>query len=133
LVGGIPSNLFRNGTRKNRNERSWFSTTQNVGQKIKGYVQYSDRIILVKIDTKPRDTVVIQVYMPTTEKENEEVENIYKELNDLMNTVKGEENLIILGDFNASVGEGRKSYIVGKYGLGVRNTRGDTHTVLHKT
>jgi hypothetical protein len=50
---------------------------------------------------------------------------MYEELNNLINAVKGEENLIILGDFNAGIGEGRESYIVGKYGLVVRNTRDD--------
>lgn len=64
--------------------------------------------------------------MPTTEEEDEEVETIYEELNNLINAIKGEENLNILGDFNASVGEVRESYIIGKYGLGVKNTRGDT-------
>jgi hypothetical protein len=37
---------------------------KNMGHKVKGYVQYSDRIILVKLDTKPIDTVIIQVYIP---------------------------------------------------------------------
>lgn len=52
-------------------------------------------------------TVIIQVYMPTSV-EDHEVEIIYEELNSLIKTVKGEENLIILGDFNTSVGKGRK-------------------------
>lgn len=70
-------------------------------------MQYSDRIILAKIDTKPKGTVIIQVYMPTTEEEDEEVEKMYEELNNLMSAVKRKENLIILGDFNASVGKAR--------------------------
>lgn len=53
--------------------------------KVKGYVQYSDRIILVKLNT-----VIIQAYMPTSEEEDNEVEIIYEELNDLIKTVKGE-------------------------------------------
>lgn len=47
-------------------------------------MQYSDRIILVKLDTKPIDTVIIQVYMPTSEEDNDEVEIIYEEPNDLI-------------------------------------------------
>lgn len=43
-----------------------------------------------------------------------------------MNEVKVEENLIFLGYFNDNVIKVRESYIVGKYGLGVRNTRDDT-------
>lgn len=64
--------------------------------------------------------------MPTTDEEDEEVEKCYKDLINIISTVKREENLIILGDFNASVGEVRDSYIVGKYGLGVKNIRVDT-------
>jgi len=88
-------------------------------------VQYSDRIILVKLDTKPIDIVIIQVYMPTSEEEDDEVERIYEKLNDLIKTVKGEENLTILGDFNTTVGEEKEKNIVGKYGLGIRNPRGE--------
>lgn len=47
-------------------------------------MQYSDRIILVKLDTKPIDTVIIQVYMPNSEEDNDEVEIIYEEPNDLI-------------------------------------------------
>lgn len=96
-----------------------------MGHLLKGYVQYSDRKILVKLDTKPIDTVIIQVYMPTSEDEDNEVERIYEELNDLIKSVQGEENLILLGDFNATVGERKEKNIVGKYGFGIRNLRGE--------
>lgn len=69
--------------------------------------------------------MIIQVYMPTSEDEENEVERIYEELNDLIKTVKGEENLIILGNFNATVGEGQENNTVGKYDLGTRNPRGE--------
>lgn len=51
---------------------------------------------------------------------------MYKELNDLINTIKTEENLINFRDFNANVGEVNESYIDENIRLGVRNTRGDT-------
>lgn len=37
-----------------------------IGKKVKGFVQYYERIILVKIETKPKDTITVQVYMPTS-------------------------------------------------------------------
>ena len=40
-----------------------------------------------------------------------------------MENVKKNDNLIILGDWNAVVGEGQEVEAVGKYGLGVRNNR----------
>ena len=41
-----------------------------------------------------------------------------------MEAVKKYDNLIILGDWNAVVGEGQEGHAVAKYGLGVRNNRG---------
>lgn len=45
--------------------------------KVKGNVQWSDRIILVKLNTKLIYTVIIQIYMPTSEEEKNEVEWIF--------------------------------------------------------
>lgn len=39
--------------------------SKEAGKKVKGYTQCDGRIILVKLDTKPKDTIFIQVYMPT--------------------------------------------------------------------
>jgi len=41
-----------------------------------------------------------------------------------MENVKENDNLIILGDCNAVVGEEQEGDAVGKYGLGVRNNQG---------
>ena len=38
----------------------------------------NERIVMIRIETKPVDTVVLQVYMPTTEYEDEEVEDVYE-------------------------------------------------------
>jgi DNA modification methylase len=61
---------------------------------------------------------------------DEEVEEVYEQLEEKMENVKKNDNLIILGEWNAVVGEGQKGTqsqkgdAVGKNGLGFINNRG---------
>lgn len=96
---------------------------KELGQRVTEYIQYNERTMRVRISTKPADTVIIQVYMPTTTHEDEEIEHMYECIEELMKNVKGDENLIILGDWNAIIGEGRDGDITGSYGLANRNER----------
>ena len=84
----------------------------------------SDRLMLVKIKAEPVDMVVIQVYLPTSDYDDEEIEKLYEEIEEVMRKEKGADNLIVMGDWNAVVGEGRDEKEVGEFGLGVRNERG---------
>lgn len=98
---------------------------KTLGKKVKGYIQCDDRIILVKFQTKPKDTIVVQVYMPTTNSSDEEVEEVYENIDKIIENVKGEENLVVMGDWNAVVGEAKVNNLSGAYGLGRRNERGE--------
>jgi len=53
---------------------------KDIGKKVKSYVQYSERIILVKIETKPKDTIIVQVYMPTSNSNDSQVEEVYEQI-----------------------------------------------------
>ena len=96
-----------------------------MGLRVAGYVQHSDRIILVKLNTEPNNTIIIQTYMPTTNEDDEEIERMYEHLNHLIEGTRAEDNVIILGDWKATVGEGAERTTVGEYGLGVRKERGE--------
>ena len=77
-----------------------------VAKRVTCVEQVSDRILAVKISAMPVDMLIVQIYMPTTDHEDEEVEEMYDKIEKIMDKEKGRSNVIIMGDFNASVGEG---------------------------
>ena len=84
----------------------------------------SERVMMMKIKAKPVDMMIIQVYMPTSRAKEEEVDEVYEGVQDILANNKGKYNTVIMGDFNAVVGLGKRSKCVGAYGLGKRNKRG---------
>ena len=87
--------------------------------------QCSDRLMMVKVRARPMDLVIIKVYMPTTDHDEEEVDKLYEEMDQILEEQSGKDNVVILGDWNAVVGEGQDEKEVGKFGLGKRNDRGE--------
>ena len=113
---------------KNSNTGVGIILTKEWGQRIKNYLLYNDRIMLIKLKTDKNDLFIIQTYIPTSGYKDEEVEEVYEQLEEIMDTVKKNDNLIILGDCNTVASEGQEGHAVGKYGLGVRNNRGQRLT-----
>ena len=74
-------------------------------------------MILVHFQGKPFNITVIQVYSPTSNAEEVEVERFYEDLQDLLELKAKKGVLFIIGDWNAKVG----SQETGKFGLGVQN------------
>ena len=67
---------------------------------------------------------VIQVYAPTSNTEEAEVERFYEDLQDRLELTHKKDVLFIIGDWNAKVGSQETPGTTGKFGLGLRNEAG---------
>ena len=77
---------------------------------------------------KPFNITVIQVYAPTSDAEEAEVEWYYEDLQDLLELTPKKDVLFIIGDWNAKVGSQEIPGATGKFGLGVQNEAGQRLT-----
>ena len=84
----------------------------------------NDRMISVRLQGKPFTITVMQVYAPTNNAEEAEVEWFYEDLQDLSELIPQKDVLFIIGDWNAKVGSQETPGVTGKFGLGVRNEAG---------
>ena len=73
---------------------------------------------------KPFNITVIQVYAPTSNAEETEAEQFYKDLQDLLELTPRRDVLFIIGDWNAKVGSQETPGVTGKFGHGTRNEGG---------
>ena len=81
----------------------------------------NDRMMSVHFQGKPFNIMVIQVYAPTNNSEEAEVEQYYEDLQDLLELTPQKDVLFIIGDWNAKVGSQETPGVTGKFGLGVQN------------
>ena len=81
-------------------------------------------MISVHLQGKPFNITVIQVYAPTSNAEEAEVEQFYVDLQDLLELTPKKDVLFIIGDWNAKVGSQETPGVTGKFGLGVQNEAG---------
>ena len=84
----------------------------------------NDRMISICFQGKPFNITVIQVYAPTSNAEEAEVEQFYEDLQDLLELTPKKDVLFITGDWNAKAGSQETPGVTGKFGVGIRNEAG---------
>ena len=77
---------------------------KRVQNAIHGYSFKNDRIISVHLQSKPFNITVIQVYAPTSNAEEAEIEWFYEDLQDLLELTPPKDVIFIIGDWNANAG-----------------------------
>ena len=88
----------------------------------------NDRMISVRFQGKPFN-ITIQVYAPTSNAEEAEVEQFYEDLQDLLELTPKKDVLFIIGDWNAKVGSQETPEVTGKFGLGMQNEAGQSRVL----
>ena len=83
-----------------------------------------DIMISLCFQGKPLNIMVIQVYAPTSNTEEAEVEQFYEDLQDLLEQTPKKDVLFIIGDWNAKVGSQETPGVTGKFGLEYRMKQG---------
>ena len=81
-------------------------------------------MISVRLHGKPFNITVIQVYAPTTNAEEVEIEWFFEDLRDLLELTPQNNVLFIIGKWNAKVGNQEIHEVTGKFDLGVQNDAG---------
>ena len=81
-------------------------------------------MISVCFQGKPFNITVIQVYGPTSNAEEAEVERFYEDLQDLLELTPKKHVHFSIWDWNAKVGSQETPGVTGKFGLGVQNEAG---------
>ena len=80
-------------------------------------------MISVRLQGKPFNITVIQVYAPTSNAEEAEVEWFYEDLQDLLELTPKKDVLFIIGDWNAKVESQETPGVTVKFGLGMWNRK----------
>ena len=81
-------------------------------------------MISVRLQGKPFNITVIQVYAPSSNSEETEVEWFYGDLQDLLELTHKKDVLFIIGHWNEKVGSQEIPGVTGKFGFGVQNETG---------
>ena len=81
-------------------------------------------MISLHFQGKPFNITVIQAYAPTSNTEEAEVEQFYKDLQEFLELTPKKDVLFIIGDWNAKVGSQETPGVTVKFGLGVQNETG---------
>ena len=89
-------------------------------------------MISVHFQGKPFNIMVIQVYAPTVDAEEPDVDQFYKDLEDILELTPKKKNVFIIGHWNAKVGSQGSPGVTGTFGLGVENEPGRRLTEFYQ-
>jgi exonuclease III len=98
---------------------------EKAGKTVLDYRLISNRVMAIRLQAKPVNLLLIPVYAPCEDEEEEEKEKFYDMIDHVIaENRKGRECLMVMGDFNGKVGKGKEEDTIGPFGVGIRNDNG---------
>ena len=85
---GMPNGEYRSGV--------GIVVGPTIAQAVTNFVPVSDRLLLFQIDSKPLPINIIQVYAPTADQEEDEVRELYAQIEALKKQISKRERLIVM-------------------------------------
>ena len=99
---------------------------ENISSNYKSYEPINERMMVVRLNARPKNVTLVQAYAPTATAEEEIAETFYEELKRVTKKIPKGDITMMMGDFTAKVS---RQYItgpaVGPYGLGEANDAGE--------
>lgn len=95
-------------------------------------VSMNRSVIMMKLKAEETKVAFVQACMPTSSVNDKDIKEIYLKLDELVEAIKKDELLIIIGDQNAVVREQEEGTEVGKYSIGNENKRGKRLNEFYK-
>jgi len=119
--------LFNSGNDNSRSNGTGFLVHKSISPFISDYQGISDRLAVLSLQGRDNKIVFIQVYFPTLQHPDEEVEKLYNQIQELIDKIPRRDFVFIMGDFNARVGglHSTHPHCVGKHTIGLSNDRGE--------
>ena len=97
---------------------------KRVRNAVLGYNLKNNRMISVHFQGKPFSIIVIQVYAPTSNTEDAEVEQFYEDLQELLELTAKKDVVFIIGAWNAKVGSQETPGVQANLALEYRKKQG---------
>jgi endonuclease/exonuclease/phosphatase family metal-dependent hydrolase len=118
--------FLHSGTENEHKEGVGLIMSQDVRKTMIKWEPVNSRIITARFQGNQAKVTIIQVYAPTNERDDTEKDSFYQHLQDVIDKVPHHDVLIVMGDFNAKVGDDNSGYeeVMGKHGLGTCNENG---------
>ena len=100
--GTIGEHMLITSSDQNRNYQGvGLIISKNLRKSVMSYNAVSSRIVTIRINARPANMSIIQIYAPTLDKDDEVHDEFYEQLQDTIESIKISDYLIVMGDFNA--------------------------------